>query len=78
MRKGSTKQPRHRFPVGESHHRAKLTEDDVRLLRQAKERHDELKAQADAYSAARMAEFTGIHVDVVRRIWRGENWSHVS
>lgn len=67
-----------RFGRGEDHHDAKLSEDDVRLLRAAKAERDRLLAEAAQLSADALAQKMEISPDVIRRVWRGDSWSHVA
>jgi DNA-directed RNA polymerase specialized sigma24 family protein len=63
--------------IGSAHGRAKLDEDDVRLIRSLLAERDYHRAQADALSYRHIAEKFGIHEGTVRRIYEGRNWSHV-
>ena len=56
---------------------AKLTEQDIQLIRELVEERERLKAQARALTNARIAEKFGVHVRTVDRVTAGETWGHV-
>ena len=57
---------------------AKLTDDDVKMIREMIEHREELKRQASELTAAKIAEKFGVHVRTIDRVSTGENWGHVA
>jgi len=57
---------------------AKLTEDDVVLIRQLAEERDRLRAEASQLTNAKLAEKWGVHVRTIDKITAGEHWGHVA
>jgi hypothetical protein len=64
MKKGRHRPP----PLGENHHRAKLTEEKVRLIR---------KMRAEGVSQQKIAEFIGTPQTNISAILRGRTWKEV-
>lgn len=62
---------------GSEHYRAKLTEDDVRLIRDAVEHRRGLLAEANKLSDKNLAEKMGVTRSAIGRIAYGNAWSHV-
>ena len=62
---------------GEQLKHSKLTNDDVKMIRQLVEHREDLKRQASALSAAKLAEKFGVHYRTIDRVTAGENWGHV-
>lgn len=56
---------------------AKLTDDDVRLIRQLISHREELKRQASELTNAKIAAKFGLHYRTIDRISAGDTWSHV-
>jgi len=57
---------------------AKLTEDDVALIRQLVDERERLRSEASALTNARLAEKFGVHVRTIDRVTTRENWGHVA
>ena len=57
---------------------SKLTDDDVKMIRQLIEHREELKRQASELTAAKIAEKFGVHIRTIDRVSTGENWGHVA
>lgn len=55
-----------RPPFGEKSHKAKLSDHEVQLALQLK-----------GMPSTTVAEKLGVHYNTIRRIWRGETWTHV-
>lgn len=66
--------PRNR---GEGHHRAKLSDDDIRLIRQAQETRAMHIAEARKLSDKALAEKFGVSRATIGRVLYGEAWGHV-
>lgn len=62
---------------GESHYRAKLTNDDVRLIREAAEYRRKLIAEAASLSDANLAEKFGVSKSAIGRVLYSGAWGHV-
>lgn len=62
---------------GERHYRAKLTEDDVRLIREAAEYRAKLLAEAASLSNASLAEKFDVTPSAIGRILYNGAWGHV-
>ncbi|MCB1789423.1 MAG: hypothetical protein KDJ24_03930 [Gammaproteobacteria bacterium] len=56
---------------------AKLSEDDVALIRKLIAVREDLKRQASELTNAKIAEKFGMHVRSIDRIAGGESWTHV-
>lgn len=63
---------------GEQLKHSKLTDDDVRMIRDLIEHREELKRQASELTAAKIAEKFGVHVRTIDRVSGGESWGHVA
>ena len=57
---------------------SKLTDDDVKMIRQLIEHREELKRQASELTAAKIAQKFGVHYRTIDRISTGEGWGHVA
>lgn len=57
---------------------AKLSEDDVRLIRELMSEREYHKRQAAQLTNAKIAEKFGVHVRTIDRVTNGENWGHVA
>lgn len=55
---------------------AKLTEDDVRLVRELVDERDRHKAIAAALTNRKIADKFGVHVRTIDRITAGNGWGH--
>lgn len=55
---------------------SRLTEDDVRLIRQLVEQRDELIRRARELTNARIAEKFDVHRRTIDRVTSGEGWGH--
>lgn len=64
-------------PRGMQHYRAKLTDDDVRLIRAAAARRRELLNEAARLSTRVLAEKFEVAPTTIERIVYRERWSHV-
>lgn len=62
---------------GSQHYRAKLTEDDVKLLLACKAERDRLLSEARELSNARLAGKFGVNEKAVERIFYRAGWGHV-
>lgn len=62
---------------GEKHYRAKLTDDDVRLIRRAEIERRRLREQAEQLSNRALAEKFGVSPRCIERVL-GDGWSHVA
>lgn len=62
---------------GEYLPQAKLSESDVRLIRELIKHREELKAKAKNLNDSAIAEKFGVHRRTIERISQGETWSHV-
>lgn len=56
---------------------SKLTDGDVRLIRQFVAERDRLKSQLKEMSNARLAAKFDVHVRTIDRVTANENWTHV-
>jgi len=56
---------------------AKLTEDDVRLIRQAVEERERLRAEASRLTNKSLAEFFNVHRRTIDRVTEGYNWTQI-
>ena len=56
---------------------AKLTEDDVRLIRQAVEERERLRAEASRLTNKSLAGFFNVHQRTIDKITEGHGWTHV-
>lgn len=65
------------YLIGEKHKDAKLTESDVRIIRDLVAERDRLLAEARKLTYQAIAEKFDIHEGHVRRIVRGDVWSHI-
>jgi len=57
---------------------AKLTEEDVSLIRELVRERDALKAQLRELTNAKIAEKFGVHVRTIDRVTTYEGWRHVA
>lgn len=57
---------------------AKLTEEDVSLIRELVRERDALKAQLRELTNAKIAEKIGVHVRTIDRVTTYEGWRHVA
>lgn len=57
---------------------AKLTESDVRIIRQLIEHRQSLRDQANQITNQKLAEKFGVHHRTIDRISSGESWGHVN
>ena len=62
---------------GESHCRAKLTSEDVRLIREAAEYRAKLLADAAGLSNEKLAEKFGVSRSAIGRVLYNGGWGHV-
>lgn len=62
---------------GERHYRAKLTEEDVRLILELKAERDRLIAEAKKITTKRLADKFGVHEKTVQRVFYRGGWAHV-
>lgn len=62
---------------GEQLSHAKLTDDDVRLIRDFVDEREKLKARLKGMTNASIAEKFGVHTRTIDRVTTGENWGHV-
>lgn len=65
-------------PRGESHYRAKLTEDDVRALRAIAAERRELLDRLVAISNRALAEKFEVKQSCIERVIYGQTWTHVT
>ena len=56
---------------------SKLTETDVKLIREIIEERDQLKFVLSQMTNAKIAEKFEVHVRTIDRITTGESWTHV-
>lgn len=56
---------------------AKLSEDDVRIIRQLIEQRDTYYAMARSLSNRKIAEKFDVHLRTIDRLSAGETWGHV-
>lgn len=68
---------RRRFGLGEKHHNAILTADDVRVIRAAAEERKRLREEANKLSNVNLGEKFGVHPKTIASIINRENWAHV-
>jgi ribosome-binding protein aMBF1 (putative translation factor) len=57
---------------------SKLTDDDVRLIRELVAERDYHRRQAAALTNEKIADKFGVHVRTIDRVTSGENWGHVA
>ena len=57
---------------------AKLTEDDVRLIREIVAEREEMKKQLKWMTNAALAEKFGVSLNAMERAVTGESWAHVA
>ncbi len=57
---------------------AKLTEDDVRLIRELVAHREDLIQQARQLSAAKIAEKFDVHQRTIEKVINGYSWGHVA
>jgi len=57
---------------------AKLTEDDVKMIRELMAEREYHRRQASHLTNAKIAEKYGVHQRTIDRISAGENWGHVA
>lgn len=62
---------------GEKHYRAKLTDDDVRLLRACDVERREHLRKAKELSSEKMAEKFNVSKRAIEAIYYGQAWNHV-
>ena len=62
---------------GQQHYRAKLTDDDVRALRQIVADRRQMAARLAALSNRALAEKFGVTTACVERVIYGQTWSHI-
>jgi len=62
---------------GEDLPQSRLTDDDVRAIRQLISERSELLRQARELSNRKIAEKFGVHFRTIDRIATGETWGHV-
>ena len=62
---------------GETHYKAKLTNDDVRLIRLMIAERGQVRAQLAQMSNKALAEKFGVTKRAIERIASGEGWAHV-
>lgn len=58
-------------------HNAKLTDDDVRRIRELREYREKLLSEAKNLTDAKIAEKFEVHANVVWKIGNGAAWVHV-
>lgn len=63
---------------GQDHYRSKLTDDDVRALRQIASDRRALLAQLAALSNRALAEKFNVTPACVERVIYGQTWSHIA
>lgn len=63
---------------GQDHYRARLTDDDVRALRQIAAERRELLDRLAAISNRALAEKFGVTAACVERVIYGQTWSHIA
>lgn len=56
---------------------AKLTDDDVRLIRELVSHRNDLVRQARDLSAIKIAEKFDVHHRTIERVTQGESWGHI-
>ena len=59
-------------------HNAKLTDSDVRLIRQLVEERESLKRQLKTLTNAAIAEKFDVHQKTIDKVTCGESWWHVA
>lgn len=64
-------------PCGSQRYNAKLTEADVRLIRELRAERERLLAQAKQLTDAKIAEKFEVHPNVVWKIGNFAGWIHV-
>lgn len=57
---------------------AKLTEDDVALIRAIVEDREATKAKLREVTNEKLAEKFGVHIRTIDRVTTGESWGHVA
>jgi len=62
---------------GEELPQSRLTDDDVRTIRELIDQRSELLRQARELSNRKIAEKFGVHFRTIDRIATGETWGHV-
>ena len=62
---------------GEAHYAARLTADDVRLIRALGEERARLLAQARQLSDSAIAEKFGVHPSAIKQVLSYRTWGHV-
>lgn len=65
------------YRAGENHKDAKLTEADVMAIRELNAERERLRKEANKLSIKAIAEKFDIHEGHVKRIIRGECWTHI-
>ena len=66
-----------KFARGEQLPQSKLNDDDVRLIHEAVELRNKLRAEASQLSNKSLAEKFGVHYRTIDRITALESWTHV-
>lgn len=65
-------------PVGSKLPQSKLTEDDVRMIRQIHaEKLEQIKKLNESCSASALAEKFGVHVRTMEKVLNYSTWRHV-
>lgn len=62
---------------GSQHYRAKLTEDDIKLLFQCVSEREWLRKQANELSNEALARKFEVHPRTIEKVLRRETWVHV-
>jgi hypothetical protein len=62
---------------GEKHHLAKLTNDDIRLIRKCAEERERLIQEARKLSNKKLAEKFGVHHRTIDKVAGYRGWIHV-
>jgi len=66
-----------KFKRGEDLPQAKLTNDDVLLIREVVEYRNKLKEELSQMTNKKLAEKFDVHYRTIDRVTAGENWCHV-
>lgn len=65
------------MPQGSKHHASKLTEDDVRMIRELDQERRQLEEKVRSLSQRSIADKFNISKQRVWEICSGEGWSHI-
>lgn len=77
-KRGYTERPYGCMPQGSRHHAAKITEEDVKLIRELDQERRALEAKVKGLSQSAIADKFNISKQRVWEICSGGGWSHVS